>query len=134
MTAYCDKSDLTTLGIPAAALQDFSDADKDAAIEAFSSEADGYLSSRYTTPLTTWPRSLRMHVARGAVYILITQRGMNPNSLGNELIIKGYDDAISYLTKVSRGVITLPVSVTAPAVTVAPDICSDTSRGWDDYL
>lgn len=128
MSQYAELSDYDALGIPAAALSAFSDADKLAAIAAMSSEADGYLNTKHVTPLTLWPRSLTLHVTRGAVYILITSRGMNPNSSGNELVIKGYDDAISWLGKVSRGMVVLPTTTTAPAGASVPQVTSDDSR------
>lgn len=130
MANYCDISDLTDLGIPAAALSGFTDDEKTSAIDAMSSEADSYLSARYKPPFTSWPVSLRMHVARGAVYILMSKRGFNPNAGGNELIVKGYDDAKSWLTKVARGFVTLPVVDTAPAATAIPEVSSTAGR-WD---
>jgi phage gp36-like protein len=125
---YAELSDYDVLGIPAAALSGFSDADKITALETMSSEADGYLNTKHVTPLTSWPRSLTLHVTRGAVYILITSRGMNPNAAGNELIIKGYDDAIAWFGKVSRGMVVLPATTTSPAGASIPQITSTASR------
>jgi phage gp36-like protein len=129
---YCDESDLNDLGIPAAALSSFTSQQKLDAITAFSSEMDGYLSPRYTVPLADWPRSLRMHCARGSVYVLMSQRGMNPNSLGNELIVKGHEDALQFLNRVARGIITLPSNETSSVAIASPAFESSCSRGWEN--
>jgi phage gp36-like protein len=131
MTQYASIADLTSLGFPALALGSLPDADANNALDAASIEADGYLAPRYTLPLTTWPLSLRMHVARIAAYVIMSTRGMNPGSRGNELIVKGYDDAIMWLKNVARGVVTLPIADTAAPAMISPQVASSYSRGWD---
>lgn len=127
MSQYADIADLELLGIPPRALEQFSAAEKNRALTVMSSEADSYIPGRYQ-PLTTWPDSLRIHVARGAAYILLTSRGMNPNSAGNELIIKGYDDAIMFFKSVQRGIVTFPRDA-VPDVAYSPSVVyGDASR------
>lgn len=125
---YAVIADLTNLGIPETALSSFDDAQKNDALTAASDLADGWLATKHPTPLTTYPRSLTIHVARMAVYILMTARGMNPNAGGNELIIKGNDDAMKWLAMVSKGMVVLPSTTTAPAGTSVPQIISTPSR------
>lgn len=136
MSAYADESDMYNLGIPETVLLGFPPDQRTAAIEAFSSEMDGYLPPRYkppfTIPLASLPKAMRMHCARGAVYLLMSGRGMNPSAAGNALIIKGYDDALTWLRNVARGIITLPRTDEGEPVPVAAPACSSEPSRWSE--
>jgi phage gp36-like protein len=133
VTQYADIADLEGLGINPRALEQFSSAEKNRALTVMSSEADCYIPGRYR-PLTTWPDALRVHIARGAAYMLLTSRGMNPTAGGNELIVKGYDDAIAYFKNIQRGIVTFPRDQASPDVGYSPAVIQgDPSRGLE-YL
>lgn len=67
---------------------------------------DGYLQARYTLPLASPPAQLKLHACNIAHYQLLATR-----PLGDiEDVRKRYDDAIAYLTAVSKGAISLGLS------------------------
>ncbi len=102
----------------------------DKALATASSEAEGYLSTRYTPPFTSWPDSLRSHVARIAAFLLLTRTGYAPGAEGNELIMSGHDMAISWLEKVASGRVTLPLNTTSQRPLNVPQVYSEAERGW----
>lgn len=133
--AYADRTDLSRLGIAAAALSGVATATQDAALDAASDTADGYLRGRYTLPLTTWGDDLRAHVCGIAAWRLLANRGFDPNRAGDIAIRQLYDDAISWLKDVSAGRVVVSGGNTSPTATrharaSAPRATSDRTRGW----
>ena len=63
MPRYATTTDLARIGIASNALASIDTAAKEDALDACSSLADGYLSGRYTLPLSAWADDLRLHVA-----------------------------------------------------------------------
>lgn len=82
-----------------------SDANLLAAIEVADNEIDGYLRSRITTlPLQNPPAKIRecsFHMARKTLY-----SRKSPNNIP-DFIVKNYDDAVSYLKNISKGLVQL---------------------------
>lgn len=74
----------------------------DAAIEDAEGEADGYLAVRYTTPLSPVPAIIKKFAVDIAVYNLFARRDVVP-----EMREKRYDNAIKFLSNVSKGVVLL---------------------------
>ena len=84
-----------------------------------SAEADGYLDSQYQLPLVAWGFDLSTHVCEIAAYRLIMFRGFNPDSGHDQHFRMRYDDAIAWLTKVARGVVSPPGFVDSTGVSLA---------------
>lgn len=134
MPSYITLEELETLGINPKALGSTSDEARQAAIDAASDEVDRYVGGRVGVPLTEpIPLALKSHVARMAVFNLMSVRGMDAES--DKLIVDNYNRAIAFLTQVSKGVVTLG-PVIAPPVddpsddTEGPFLYSDLDRGY----
>lgn len=97
---YATPKDLNGFGIPAKALDSVADETKAQALLAASDEADGYLGSGFILPLTSWTSDLRKHVANMAVMTIMKVRGFQPGG-SDDLIVKGQDDAVCWLTKIA---------------------------------
>jgi phage gp36-like protein len=96
-----------------------------------SDEADGYLGGGYTLPLTAWSEDLRKHVAKMASYDLMSVNGFRPTGF-DELIVKGRDDAVSWLSKIMAGKLEPPgiVDSTVEVFEAGGYVVSSPSRGW----
>lgn len=129
MSQYATVTDIANLGIAAAAIASFTTAQKDEALQAASSEADSYLSSRYELPLATWPKVLRLHVANMAAYMLLSNRGFAPDG-SDQNIRDRHRDAVAWLQRVAERKATLDVASTSPAVAAVPTASSSDKRGW----
>ena len=130
MAAYATGSDLGQLSvIPSDVLAQITTGTQDAALDAASRDADGYLASRYKLPLTAWGTDLRQRVCDIAAYRLMGRLGYDPNGADSDIRDR-YDDALSWLERVGRGVITPDVVTTAPATTVRARVLSADPRGW----
>lgn len=133
--AYATAADLTRLALPARALTGIAAPDQDAALEAASSLADGYLAARYTLPLLAWGDDLKRAVSLIAAYDLMTRRGYNPEG-GDEQLRLRYEDGMRWLEQVGKGTIS-PVGLeeSPPSATPAPGdsgpvIAERLLRGW----
>lgn len=107
---YCTSADLL---LPGEALQELQSTDIDRAIKSASSEADSYLSTRWTLPLVMgpdgWPTALVNAVAQIATYRAMLLRGYAPVAGQNDSIRDGYKDALAFLKALSKGEATLQV-------------------------
>jgi len=132
MSSYASPTDLTSFGISAAALAGISGTVQQAALDAASGVADGYLRARYTLPIVTPDTGLKRAVCGIAAYDLLKARGFNPENGADQIIVKGYDDAMRWLRDVSNGVVAPALVDSTPDGTspAAPLVISDTPRGW----
>ncbi len=105
MTAYATVADLTTYGIPAAALESVDTAAQQAAVTAACGIADSYLRGRFTLPLTAWDTTLTQYVAQIAAWNVLRVRGFMPGG-ADEAVRSGYKDAISWFASIARGEVT----------------------------
>lgn len=130
--AYATLAQLATYGLPSAALASVSDPDKQAALDAASDFADGYMRSRMSVPLTTWGISLTLAVAKIATFLLMERRGFRPES-GSDMMIKdAYNRSVAWLTQVSRGEVTIVATPAAETPTYDnPRVDSLEPRGFD---
>ncbi len=103
MTRYATTTDLARVGIAAAALSGVSTAAQEAALDAASALADGYLCSRFTLPLSAWGADLTGAVARMAAWEVLRVRGYDPQAGGDEAVRLGYTDAMRWLEGVQAG-------------------------------
>lgn len=86
------------------------DARVNAAIEDAEGEVDGYLSTRYTTPLSPAPKIIKKLSADIAIYNLYARR-----QGATEDRLRRYQNAIKFLENVSKGVVMLGADAPAPA-------------------
>lgn len=103
MTRYATTTDLARVGIGAAALSGVSTAAQEAALDAASALADGYLCSRFTLPLSAWGADLTGAVARMAAWEVLRVRGYDPQAGGDEAVRLGYTDSMRWLEGVQAG-------------------------------
>lgn len=106
-TQYALVADLAQLAANPTSLNGIPSTDQQAALDAASAEADGYLAAQYQLPLVSWGTPLRMHVCNMAMYRLMARRGYRPG--GADVSFKErYDEAIAWLRGVSAGRVTPP--------------------------
>lgn len=101
--AYANRTELTTLAISEAALKNVSVDKQDAALEAASRIADGYLNVRYQLPLASYGSDLRKAVCDIAALMLMKGRGFNPELADADVLISGQKDAIKWLEGIAAG-------------------------------
>ena len=134
MAAYCSRTDLTNLGIPADAIRSISTDQQDAVIAAVSDEMDGYLGSQYKLPLLNWGQDVRLMCARLAIYALMAARGFNPDNPGDTQIQDAHGIAERWLKRVSDGSLALTVTDSSNQgpgfVTGGYQILSNQQRGY----
>jgi phage gp36-like protein len=106
MASYITLQELQDQGIPPDGLSGLSAAQLNDAIAWASDEIDGYISKRCTLPLTKVPSDIKRRCAILASWYALTRRGFKPGAPLNELLVKLYDDAVSWLLSVSKGDIT----------------------------
>lgn len=79
------------------------------AIDNSEGEVDGYLASRYSTPVTPVPNIIKAFTVDVAIHRLYGRR-----QGATEDVEKRYKNAIQFLKNVSKGVVTLGVASPAP--------------------
>lgn len=129
---YCEPSDITTHGIPKAAVANVTMEQLAEKCLSASDEAAGYLASAYELPLTRWDSATRKHVARMATYELMSSRGYKADSGKDDQIRQGYDDALKWFNRIASGGLR-PVGIvdTVPEVNEAEVwVASGPRRGW----
>jgi phage gp36-like protein len=131
VSRYATPDDLHRLSLPDSALVGIAQIDQQAALDAASDIADGYLASRFSLPLLPpFPGDLVRAVCDIGAYLAMKRRGFNPE--GDPNVVKGYDDAVQWLEGISRNLITPAVQESSPAqgsLTI-PTIISKPPRGW----
>jgi phage gp36-like protein len=130
VSSYALPADLAKFGIASQALAGISSEDQQAALDAASATADGYLQSRFRLPLTAWGDDLRRVVCQIAAYDLLANRGYAPQAEGNTTIADRAEAATNWLRDVSKGIVTPLVTETSPAAKDSPRVLSAPKRGW----
>lgn len=130
MSSYATITDLTTYGLPAAALAGIYQDQVQDALDAASTTADSYLALRFTVPYANPGADLKDAVSRIAAFNLMATRGYNPDGDAGQLRLR-YEDAIRWLEKVSAGKVQ-PAGVPAGTESLADfgTYSQNTLRGW----
>jgi len=134
VTRYATTTDLTRLGLPSAALSGVATDAQEDALDAASSLADGYLSSRFGLPLSAWGDDLRMCVSRIAAYDLMVTRGYAPEAGRDDQLRLRHEDAMRWLRDVASGIVAIQ-GVTDATPTSTTDnsgsrMITNTPRRW----
>lgn len=126
---YAKVADVGVHAIQPEAIKSVSAAEQAACCLAATDEADGYLGGGKTLPLTAWGDDLTMQVAQIAAFRVLKRRGFQPDG-SDDLIVKGRDDAISWLRGVGRGDIEPPgmIDSTPEVYEAGISVYSDTPR------
>jgi len=131
---YATPADVKNLSLPPEALAGFTDVQIDEACQKESGFADGYLGTQFKLPLSAWGDDLRANTADRAGYRLMRRRGFNPNDDSDQILVKTFDDSVSWLKGVAGG--TIHPSEIIDATPEESDtqhlaeIYSDVERGW----
>lgn len=96
---YATSADMS---VPSKALADMSSDTVANALARASSMADGYVRKRYNLPLQDWTQSLTQAVADIATWIVMKNRGFNPDAESSKTIQGAYRDALEWLESVSN--------------------------------
>lgn len=135
MTAYATLADLANYGsLPAAVYAAMADAEKSAKLESASRTLDSYMAGdRWSPPFPNPGAELIRRTCHVATYDLICARGFNPETPTHQLVMKNYDDALSWARDVGAGR-ARPTSTVdqTPATSEGAASCeSDAPRGWN---
>jgi phage gp36-like protein len=103
MARYAETTDLVRLGLPAAALTGVSSTIQEAALEAASEVARGYLREKFSLPLASWADDLRRCVCAIAAYDLMVTRGFSPAAGSDEHLRLRHEDAMRWLRDIATG-------------------------------
>lgn len=113
MPRYCTTTDLARLGLRSEALASIPLATQEAALDAQSSIASGYIASRKKLPLSAWGDDLKSVVARMAMFELLATRGYDPNAGSDEVLRLRFEDAMRWLRDFADGRVDAPDMVDA---------------------
>ena len=129
---YATPEDLVAYGLPASALQGVPYEQQARACLASSAEAEGYLGSAYTLPLTGWDIGTRMHVAALAAFQIMRSRGFDADSGKDATLEIGRSEAITWLNRIANGKLRPPAILdgTPTGRETEVYVASSTGRSW----
>ena len=103
LTQYATAAEFDSQAMPSEAFANVDTPTKDRSLQWASRFAAGYVAKRKVLPLLAWGEDLRRCVCELAAYDLSSKRGFAPGSGSNQNIRDRYDDALRWLSDVSRG-------------------------------
>lgn len=141
--SYCTPTDVTTYAIPANALTTVTDADQQAACDAATAEANGYLNGRYVLPIQApYPLDLVIHTAFIAAKHMMAKRGWQPVQGGDRAVLANYFKAVGnpevpgslgWFNRVQRQEISPVIQDSRPAASTQgtiPQVWTGSQRRW----
>lgn len=135
MTRYASTTNLTRLGLRSEALTGIATATQEAALDAASALADGYMRSRgYVLPLSAWSDDLTRAVAILAAFDLLVTRGFDPSAGADDVMLRRVEMATSWLRDVAAGRVTPDVTDSTSGVVEESEqtFCvTNTRRTWN---
>jgi phage gp36-like protein len=143
MSSYALVADLSQLSLPAVATKSLLSADIQAALDAASNTADGYMADALTLPILPIPNytgtgaaylgDLKQAVCDIAAYRLMKRLGFKATGMNDELRV-AYDDAIAWLKGVGSGKINPPGLIdstgNSQGVSGGPQVSTEALRGF----
>jgi phage gp36-like protein len=100
---YAQPADLQSVGLLGTFLQLVPVPSQVQALQNASAIMDGYIGQRFILPIVTWGFDIQMHCCWLAAFILIQQRGYNPQNPAEKTWEERYDKAMAWLKDVSNG-------------------------------
>lgn len=128
---YAAPSHVARYALPAVATSGLSTTDQLDSCLGATDEAEGYLNSAYTLPLTAWGEDLAKHVANLAGFDILRRRGFQPEG-PDQVVIDGRDHALAWLKMVAGGRLR-PVGIldsTPETYEGGAFVVSSARRGW----
>ena len=97
-----------------------------------SCDIEDALAGAYVPPFSAIPLSVRQRGGAIAAFRALKQRGFDPDNPADALVLKGNDDAMSWLARVARGALKPPgiIDSTPATYEAAAAVVSNTARGW----
>lgn len=134
MSQYATVEELKVLAIPGPAIDEVSDADLDAQLQASAGMMDAYLAVRYSMPLvegTGYPDALKRCNVDMATFHVMLRHGFDPQAYDANYK-EMHDRCIDFLEMVRDGKLTIPgIEDQTPAVNEsAPRVYTSEARGW----
>ena len=131
VTRYAEIADRDRLGIGAAAFVGVPSATVEAALDAASAMADGYLRDRYELPLSSWSDDLPRNGLPHRHLDAAREPGLRPARGADEVVRLQYEDAMRWLRDVGAGRVRLGSVVDATLRRRGRHARhSNRSRGW----
>ena len=134
MASYADRTDLARVGVRADVTADVDPDELDDALAKRTSFANGYLSKRYTLPLTEWGDDLRLCVAQLAAWdVMSANVGVQPDQVGDTTWLSRFEQALAWLRDVAASRVDPDgiVDSSSPSrARVGPIAYSDEPRGY----
>jgi hypothetical protein len=131
-TVYCKPSDITDDAISEYALDRVAYDKRVRACIVASTEAEGYLSSAFKTPILAWDDAVTEKTSLMAAPKLLSARGRHPES-PDESVFKAAEEAVRWFTRISRGLKPPGIIDTTPTVFEAAKavaVATRPGRGW----
>ncbi len=112
--------------IPGDALDGLTNAQIDAVLVWASGLAAGYFKKRYKMPLISWGEEVKLNVGKLAQYELFNRHGFRPGSGNDQTSKDRFDEAMSWLRDISKGLAELD------CVDSTPDVDEDGTQSEGD--
>jgi len=118
-TQYCTEAELIEGGLRGSAIDELTSRGISVAslIERASARVDSFLRGRYSLPLASTPREVADVCIQLALWYALSALGWDPQTGPDQSAMMGYQEATSWLTKVSTGKANLEVNVDATPAT-----------------
>lgn len=109
MAQYVTEEEFLDQGLPSETFASLGSPTVNQALEWASGFANLFLRKRHKLPLVSWDDALRQLVTDVAAWRLLKRHGFNPTSGSDASVVKAYDDAVSTLRDVAKGLVELEV-------------------------
>lgn len=134
MSQYASTGEFATnSGLPSSILGEYGTPELQKYLVSASGVADDYFRDLGVLPISSPSDGLKVRVSHIAAYLLMSERGFNPESAKDQLIVKNYNDAIAWLERIADGKIAVPdLAPTTPEGEGAgdPGVSTTEPRGW----
>lgn len=131
-TQYVQPSELVSYGANQYALQSVPLTTQTAACITASATLDAYFRGRYPLPFLTYDVDIKMRAAHIATWLLLANRGRDPEAGYDDQINQRYTEAIAWAEAVQRQAIHPNVTISTPSAPTYsfPAVITGCRRGW----
>ena len=128
---YITRSELDKYGISPNALGEVEEETIESMIELCTAEADSWIRTRYTAPLTEpIDLAIKKAVTARVVYDLLAHRGFSPDS-DDDVVTSRNNAALNFYRSIANGMAQLDVTDAQTGDDPYPIASGDPSRGWN---